>query len=368
MIDSSTSLELKDRDVYPFICWKRRGEAILPVHWLQYKTRLLPLGPRAVLDEQDDLRPGANICLIGEHGSGHRTVMDWLLSRSRNEQTLIILDRDGRVDIGSKGLSCESEDEFRELSRTLLSPDAPPGARHSAWLKIRGGLGTDALVCLNLLSLRSPFMPLERHRAVTTELRAWRDKNSSDPLRLVLVTTSEETLYDINHNSDFITIAKTGRLPVLTIDESASLLQMTLGVPMTGDAGRQAHGLVGGQPRLLVALCDLLMQDRDATKDETQRFNKAASRLREEYPASVNAWRRSLRQLLQQQPPLIKRLSAYVRGRTYSKKRTVSQEERVLFVGGWVGYNENNRWGIRSKFHERVVREVIVKLRESKDV
>lgn len=375
MTDDAVTVTLHPPDAAdPVLRWERGGQRIFPVHWIQSKLRNLPIGPRAELEPEVYLRAGDNVCLIGEHGSGYRELVDWLTHSPALWDVVVIEDKDGRIGLSGHAAWGEETRESLELrARELFAVKAEPGARAHAWsqlIEILEGNAKSPVVCMQFLNSRSPYRPLPHHLEITTMLRSWRDTPPQHPTRLVLSATNEGVFYSVDNVSDFIVLANTGRLPIpVPAVAIHQVLQERLNRwkdEITGDDARAVYEVTGGHRELLLALCEIILSSDHGTLAMAARIQRAARSLAQQHPGSVAAWRRGLIQMLEDRPALIAKLSQYVRGQTSSENVMVSIEDRSLFLGGWVARNQYGRWGIRSCFHELLAREVIFSLQSQR--
>lgn len=121
----------------------------------------------------------------------------------------------------------------------------------------------------------------------------------------------------------------------------------------------------GGQPTLVTHLLQRLKELKNGKNEfDKDSIDEAMRRIRVSPPLECAAWIEHLKSALKSNPALAHRFEAYVRGESIGPTYFPPlPDERELFVSGWVGLDQDGRWGITSQFHAHLARQVLLALK-----
>jgi hypothetical protein len=304
---------------------------------------------RAVSGVENGL-PRASI-VIGEPGSGMSNFRDWLLHTPTTWS------------------ACTQLDEALEFIKPGPKPAAKPGPKLAP-------ISSRQDLIIDRSDRGSEAKPDENEEKTIARLvAALEDPAWDKSRRVVLLTRNVANLRRNLLTSSILARGVAFRLPHFDPDELAKWVEtLTAKVRLderknskTFDAlqlGNKAKRWIGGQPLLthnfFVQAEEILHQD--AKVSFSNAFDEAGAFLRDHRPHMVTYWIKQLEAIQKERPEARKLLRAYAAGSTknpQSRSEDFPDADVDLFLAGWVGINDEKRWGIRSACHAEWVREVL---------
>lgn len=122
---------------------------------------------------------------------------------------------------------------------------------------------------------------------------------------------------------------------------------------------------IGGQPSLTHQLLSTALRHippkwhQDPRACLERLFTDEARRTRKSPPTALRHWKTHLSELMKRDPHVRTLIKGYVRGRTRQSYDELDESDAHLFLAGWVGWNPEGEWGIRSKCHKWWARDLL---------
>lgn len=118
----------------------------------------------------------------------------------------------------------------------------------------------------------------------------------------------------------------------------------------------------GGHPLLVNNLLQRLggLPQENRMQIEKEDVEEAMRQIRASPPPQCAYWLQRLQAILAEEPLLRDRMRGYVRGETRGPAMFPPlRDEKELYVAGWLSINRLKRWGITSRFHAHLARDVV---------
>jgi hypothetical protein len=333
--------------------------------------------PVEILDGHGVAGHGDTI-LIGEQGSGIEDLLSWWFERARAlGNAVVLLDADKPSRPAMESFPSPIEVTTQDLVKQQLARffEAAGNGAPGAFEHLDAAVGALGPGCPLQVLIRR-FTRVRGRAAdpameVAQSLRSYREQQHSrhtvaDPsLRIVIGSASDSSFMDVATGSGYVTLCNEYRLPALDEDDIAALARHSL-QPMALEPRMITQILdgTGGQPRLVEDVLQRLHVWQGRGMLPGVALADALSELRRHSPAYTGDWTRDLEQLLRRKSGIGKTLRGYADGqRLHLGRRRLNDDDRALYVAGWLGPDRDDTWGMRSPIHRHLALQVLDRLR-----
>lgn len=307
--------------------------------------------------------------LIGEHGSGIDDLLSWWFDRACEAgHAAVLLDADrpslptresfpAVIAAGPRGLVKEHLASFFETAGRGVA---------GAFEQLDTAAAELSAACPLHVLIRRFTHVRGSAMLVAQSLRSYREQQRSRhgndmPLRIVVGSTSESSFMDVATGSGYVTLCDEYRLPALDYDDIAALAHHTLGQPgLAPEQIAQIFDGTGGQSRLVEDVLQRLHVRQERGMLPGVALTDVLSELRRHPPAYTGDWTRDLAQLLERKSGLPKTLHGYAKGeRVDLSRKRLNDNDRTLYIAGWLGLDQDGMWGMRSPIHKHLSLQVL---------
>lgn len=343
----------------PLITW---DEGYAAYH-LDDGGRIIDLGGARSMISRKDVETLSDVIVLSERSGGTQTLLDWWcneLKKLKRPRVLVHAE-----DWSKDHFNWSHKSDVPKAMETAVEqfgkesgPRSRARAISSAWATMKGGRPEPFELTLIIRDITA----IEDSVEVALALRKLRDPENLCPGLQVIVTSPREDIFmETPEFSGYRSVADEFRPPYFTSKEIDLLSGPKLS--LESDAKNRLMEHTGGHPLLVRHMIDRLQElARDTKKVTTSReIERAARQMRESPPAVVSFWQKELKQLFKKEPILVDSMRGYV-----MKTKSIGRQrfpppgsERPLFFGGWLSLNQNDRWGITSRFHAHLARPII---------
>ena len=199
-------------------------------------------------------------------------------------------------------------------------------------------------------------------------LRYLRDSGKGSKLKILILTSDEETFLDTAEQSGYLPLTQSYRLPHFNKKEIETLWrEKSKSFQQPGKIPNfKVKQMTGGHPLLTQLFLNSLVDHLKSCPQkqvEDQDLEEVFRKLLLAPPREITIWKRSLLKILKANRGLIETFKGYVVGKSIGPLRFPPPiEERPLFVAGWIGLNDLGRWGILSRYHAELADSVLNEL------